>query len=154
MNDLYLIIDSICNRLSKAFPNHNIYVNNVPQGFKRPSLYVSLIDFNDTDLTKEQLRREAMFNITYFAPIDDRGNVDKLAQAVSHMNLANTFADKYLEMANDYKYADIIGINGLTTDLDVNLKLLLRYEWVQDNSFKPEEAYDLMRELQIKYIIN
>lgn len=154
MNDLYLIIDSICQRLSKTFPNHNIYINNIPQGFNRPSLYVSLIDFNDTDLTKEQLRREAMFNITYFAPIDERGNADKLAQAVSHMTLANTFANKYLELANDYKYADIISINGSTTDLDVNLRLLLRYEWVQDNSFKPEEAYDLMRELQIKYIIN
>jgi hypothetical protein len=146
-------MDSICQRLSKTFPNHNIYVNNIPQGFKRPSLYVSLIDFNDTDVTKEQLRREVLFNITYFAPIDERGNVDKLAQAVSQMTLANTFANKYLEMANEYKYADIIGIRGLTTDLDVNLRLLLRHEWVQNN-IKPEEAYDLMRKLQIKYIIN
>lgn len=155
--DIYYLLKTICDNIAKEFPNQNIYINDVTQGFKRPSFYVSLVTFNDEDLVKGELNRNVTFEIVYFSPINERGQADKLAQSVSHMKLTDIFSTQAITVptkkGQDDVRVKINSISGGPRDNEVYLTLDFEYGFIPDNDFSPEEAYELMQELQLKYIL-
>ena len=70
--DIYYLLRTICENISKEFPNHSIYINNISQGFKRPSFYINLVSFNAEDLVKGELNKDVTIEVVYFAHINER----------------------------------------------------------------------------------
>lgn len=151
--DIYYLLESICDAISKTFPNHDIYINDVSQGFCRPSFYVSLVSFNNEDLVKGELNKNTTFEIVYFSPIDDRGQCDKLAQHVSHIKLTDIFSTQALTVDTDNGpiRVKITGLSGGPRDAEVYLTVDFNYSFIPDNNTNPEELYYLMQELQLRY---
>lgn len=156
--DIYYLLRTICENISKEFPNHSIYINNISQGFKRPSFYINLVSFNAEDLVKGELNKDVTIEVVYFAPINERGQCDKLAQHVTHMSLTNLFSSQALTVKTEPNEEDvrikITGISGGPRDNEVYMTIDFSYGFIQDicNS-KPEEVYYLMQELQVKYLL-
>lgn len=156
--DIYYLLRAICENISKEFPNHSIYIDEVTQGFKRPSFYVNLVTFNNEDLVKGELNKNVTFEIVYFAPIDERGQCNKLAQNVTYMALTNLFSSQALTVTRESNEDDvrikITGISGGPRDNEVYMTIDFNYGFIQDVcSTKPEDIYYLMQELKLKYLI-
>lgn len=58
-----------------------VYLNNLGEGFERPSFFISQINAGTTDLNKFTLDNNIFIQIVYYAPyIDDYKNVDATDQ--------------------------------------------------------------------------
>lgn len=150
--DLFYIVESICKHISERFDDTNIYINDVPQGFSRPSFYVGLVDFVDQDLSLGTMNRRATFEIVYFAPLNSRGLTDKFKQHAVYMNMASIFSEHSLAVKD--RYIKITSKNGNLTDTEAHLSVNLDYTVDNDSIINVDELCELMRDLQIKYLYN
>lgn len=67
-------LDAIRNFINLLYPKTIIYVNNVPEGFRRPSFYVGPAITDDVDLSHKIYRTRTIWQIVYFATVDKVGN--------------------------------------------------------------------------------
>lgn len=146
------ILNAICETIASKFKDSPIYIDTMPQNFKRPSFYIELVNSKDTDLNAEAQRREMTFQIIYFGRKDNFDNVSTLDQYAAWSILEKIFY-RTLEVnkeTNDYKK---IVSNELFIKDDL-LYMTLRLDFgyiVEENSLDPEEMYELMQELNLKY---
>lgn len=149
--DIFYIIESICEHIHDRFEETNIYINDVPQGFSRPSFYVGLVDFVDTDFNLGSIDRRVTFEVIYFAPINSRGLTDKMKQHAVYMNMASIFSEHSLAVQD--RYIKIVSKSGNLTDSEAHLTI--NFEYNIDNDYVQEDdLYDLMNQLQSKYLFN
>lgn len=64
--------------LSTVLKDVVFYVNKVPKGFKRPSIYIKFVRIKPERITANQINKEIDFTITYFGTADEYYNTDKL----------------------------------------------------------------------------
>lgn len=149
--DLFYIIESICEHIHDRFEEANIYINDVPQGFSRPSFYVELVDFVDTDFNLGTMDRRATFEIIYFAPVNSRGLTDKMKQHAVYMNMASIFSEHSLAVKD--RYIKIVSKSGNLTDSEAHLTLNFEYS-IDNDCVSEDDLYELMSQLQSKYLLN
>ena len=147
--DLFYIIESICEHLSERFSDASIYINDVPQGFTRPSFYVGLVDFSDTDLNLGTMDRRATFEIIYFAPINQRGLTDKMRQHAAYIGMASLFSNHSLAVKD--RFLKIVSKSGNVTDSEAHMSVDFEYTVDNDSMNTAEDVYELMKELSLKY---
>ena len=148
--DLFYIIESIAEHIRGRFEDTNIYINNVPQGFSRPSFYVGLVDFIDKDLNLGTMDRRATFEVIYFAPINSRGLTDKMQQHAVYINMASLFSNHSLAVKD--RYLKIVSKSGDLTDSEAHLSITFEYTVDNDGVGDVVDVYELIKELQLKFL--
>ena len=146
------ILNSICSHIAERFETNPIYIDTMPQDFKRPSFYIELVNSKDTELNLGAQRREMTFQITYFGPKDNFNNVSTLNQYAVWNTLEKIFYRSLKVNDNDYK--KIEDIDFIIKDDLLIMTLRLDFGYIIDgfdNNLDPEEIYELMQELVIKY---
>lgn len=144
------ILNAICKTIAKEFPKSPIYIDNLPQGFLRPSFYVELVNSRDEDLNSTAQLREMTFQIMYFGIKDEFDNVSTI-DMYSTWNVLERIFYRALKV-NEEDYKKITSTDLLIKD-DI-LFMTLRLEFghlIKDNNLSPQEIYDLMRDLKLKY---
>lgn len=145
------ILNAICETIAKEFPKSPIYIDNLPQGFVRPSFYIELVNSRDEDLNSTAQLREMTFQIMYFGKKDDFDNVSTI-ELYSVWNALERIFYRALKVNKD-DYKKITSTELLIKDdiLFMTLRLEFGYS-IKNNILSPQEIYDLMRDLQIKYL--
>jgi hypothetical protein len=144
--NLLNILEAICDHVKAAFPDYPIYIMQVPQGFKRPSFYVNLIGFSDRDLCMNGLRRQAAFEVVYFAQQDAKGITNPVTQLAVFEQLMQIFQVQSLPVQD--RFLKITRVDGSTRDSEVYLTISFEYTFTPDiNRIDPE----LMQQLLTRY---
>lgn len=146
------VLNAICSNIATRFKNSPIYIDTMPQDFKRPSFYIELVNSKDTDLNSEAQRREMTFQIIYFGRKDNFNNVSTLDQYATWSVLEKIFY-RVLEVDKDKRDYKKIVSNELFIKDDL-LYMTLRLDFgyiIEDNILDPGEIYELMQELNLKY---
>lgn len=147
---MFDILNAITEQIAAKFKNP-IYIDNLPQDFIRPSFYVELLNSTDTDMTSGLQERQMAFQITYFGKQDEYSVVSTSELYAVWMILEKLFYRSLYINKEDYK--KISSIEHFIKDglLITTLRLDFSYGIQQDNPLTPEEVYDLIREINIKY---
>ena len=144
------ILNAICETIAKDFSKHPIYIDNLPQGFIRPSFYIELVNSKDIDWNTTTQNRQMTFQIMYFGEKDDFNNVSTLEIYPVWNVLERIFYRTLRVDKEDYKK---ITSTELFIKDDV-LYMTLRLEFgqsIENNNLSSSELYSLMQELNIKY---
>lgn len=145
------VLNAVCRGIADDFTSSPIYIDNIPSGFIRPSFFVELISCQDTDYTTESQRMQMSFQITYFGKKDSFNNVSSL-ELYSALNVLQGTFYRSLELEE----GGFVKIDSLEHQIkDGMLFITLRLDFpatITDNHLSPEQTYELMRELQIKYL--
>lgn len=144
--NLFNILEAICDHIKTTFTAQPIYIMQVPQGFKRPSFYVNLIGFSDRDLCQNGIRRNAAFEIVYFAEQDSKGITNPITQLVAFERLMKIFQQQSLPVQD--RHLKITRVDGSTRDSEVYLAVSFEYAFTPD--LDGGEA-ELMRQLNAKF---
>lgn len=150
------VLNAICETIASKFTKNPIYIDNLPQGFIRPSFYIELVNSRDTDLNTTAQNRQMTFQIMYFGRKDNFNNVSTL-ELYSVWNIL----EKLFYRALKVNYDNHIDYKKITsTELFVRddvLYMTLRLEFghlIEDTHLSPDMLYELMQELNIKYTLN
>lgn len=147
--NMFNILETLCDTVHERFPTNKIYINQMPQGFERPSFYVSVVGFNDRDANKHTIERDIIFSIVHFSPVDQRGVVDAIAQYSSYMVLSQIFQHHGLKVKD--RFIKITSVDGGPRDKEVYLNIRFGYKFNPEDFIDPESMYELMMNLQLKY---
>lgn len=142
------ILETICDNIHAQFPTSPIYIQNTPQGFARPSFYVSIVGFNDNDFSNGTLHRNIAFQAVFFAP-KNGDVVDVVSQYTSYITLSELFTGQSLKVKD--RYIKITSVDGGTRDAEVYLTVNFEYAYIPTDIMNPEEVYELMLRLEMKY---
>jgi len=143
---LFTILKSICDHIKTVFPAQPIYIMQVPQGFKRPSFFVSLVDSTDRDLCQNGIRRQAVFEVVHFAQQDAKGVTNPVTQFAAYERLMQIFQVQSLPVED--RYLKITRVDGSTRDNEVYLTISFEYTFTPD--LNPVDL-ELMQQLSMNY---
>lgn len=142
------VLDSICEKIAGVFVEEPIYIQNVPEDFKRPSFFVTMMAYQDTDMTHDFQRRQQSFQIVYFGKKDEYNTVDAVDQYATYAMLSSIFNTKSLQVED--RYLKIDSISGGPKDAEIYMTLKLDYTFTPE-LLNPEEVYMLMKEINLKF---
>lgn len=133
--------------LNSAFPSiTNIYLNNIPTGFIRPSFFVQLIKGSCEDLNRNKYENKLTWQLAYFAPLDQDGNVDPLDQ----LNITEQLQQKLMEVmtltAPDGTQYQISSL-----DVEFRDKEIYCIVGLVTLNTRPETQYDLIQNINNVY---
>ena len=144
------ILDAICETIAKEYPKCPIYIDNLPQGFIRPSFYIELVNSRDTDWNFTAQNRQMTFQIMYFGKKDDFNNVSTLEIYPVWNVLERIFYRTLRVDKEDYK--KITSTEFLIRDDILYMTLRLEFGYaITDTHLSSTELYELMQELHMKY---
>lgn len=95
------IKQAIVDKLLEVYPGYKIYDEDIPQGFKTPSFYISLIEQDYSKRINNKYRSRPSFDIAYFS---DKGNNE----------IKNDCYDKQIKL---FRAFDLIGTYRVTDKL-------------------------------------
>lgn len=147
------ILNAICETIAMKFTKNPIYIDTLPQGFVRPSFYIELVNSKDVDYNTVAQNRQMTFQIMYFGKKDSFNNVST-TELYAVWSILEGILYRTLRV-NEYDYKKITSTELFIRD-DI-LYLTLRLDFghiVKDNHLSPDEIYELMQELNIKYTYN
>lgn len=142
------ILETICDNIHEQFPVNPIYIQNTPQGFARPSFYVSIVGFSDSDFSNGTLYRNIAFQVVFFAP-KNGDVVDVVSQYTSYITLSELFTGQSLKVKD--RYIKIKSVDGGPRDAEVYLTANFEYAYIPTDIMNPEEVHELMLRLEMKY---
>lgn len=147
------ILNAICETIAKEFTENPIYIDNLPQGFIRPSFYIELVNSRDTDWNTIAQNRQMTFQVMYFGRKDNFNNVSTL-EIYSVWNILERIFYRTLKI-NDNEYKKITSTELFIRDdvLYMTLRLEFGHE-ISDTHLSSDMIYELMQELNIKYTHN
>ena len=144
------ILNAICETIAKDFSKYPIYIDNLPQGFVRPSFYIELVNSKDIDWNTTIQNRQMTFQIMYFGEKDDFNNVSTLELYSTWSILERNFY-RTLEVGKK-EYKKITSTELFIKDDVLYMTLRLEFgQTIENNNLSSSELYSLMQELNIKY---
>lgn len=147
--NIFDILNAICEAVAAQFKTAPIYINNIAKGFERPSFLVKSTNFTDTDMTNGSFRRHSSFQIVYFAPKNEYDEVDGEMQYAAYIALSQIFQGQAFEVED--RFIKITQVQGAPRDAEVYLTVTFDYVFEGDSPLTPTEAYELMKEINLKY---
>ena len=98
-----------------------IYIQNVGEGFKRPSFLISHINSATNDLNREVIDNNIFIQIVYYAPWDEYENVDAVNQYTMYDTLKGIFKKGYFYVGD--RAVKITQLTGAPRDAEIYLTL-------------------------------
>lgn len=92
------IIDTVCNLILSQYPGYPIYLEDLQEGFDRPSFYVPFIQETQTDKNKTFYARNIIIYIIFYAPLNVNNNPDKAVQYTVYENLRELFSSGHFQV--------------------------------------------------------
>lgn len=149
---MFDILESMCDSIFAKFPGNPIYIRSIPQGFCRPSFYVRMAGFNDQDLNNGIMMRQIAYDIVYFAPKDEDGQIDTVSQLASYAIMAQVFQHQGLDVMG--RHIKITSVDGGPREAEVYLTVNFEYAYAPEKIPSTPELYELMQNLEFKYQIH
>ncbi|MDR1062197.1 MAG: hypothetical protein LBL83_13545 [Clostridiales bacterium] len=110
-------LDAVRAKLAGAFPEAAaIYVNSVPEGFDRPSLYVELARAATDDLSRTLRNMTATWQVVYFPEKDEAGNSDMFALHGAAGRIGRAFGDEPFLRGEDGSVYHVLDVSGGARD--------------------------------------
>jgi hypothetical protein len=119
------IIDSINSILVEQYPTCTVYIQKVPEGFKRPSFFIQLITGDSKDCTATLTNENLIFQIVYFAPISDYYIEDELNQISIADIIKKVFKKGYVKVED--RAIKITNFQSTARDEEIYTTLELEY---------------------------
>lgn len=118
MNPIRASLDAIRAALHEAYPALIIYVNDVPQDFKRPSFFVALINAPSNAMAADLRNVRPTWQLVYFPPLLGKAtlSVDKFDLYDMHDKLLTLFGEPMYLLTPDRKALDIEAFDGAPRD--------------------------------------
>lgn len=124
----------------------NIYLNKLPAGFTRPSFFVQLIKGSSEDLNRNQYQNKITWQIVYYSPQDQDGNIDLMDQLGVTEQLHQALMEIMKLTAPDGTQYQILNLDAEFRDYE--LYCLLGLETLNTRT---EPNYDLMQDIYNHY---
>lgn len=141
------LIYAIARDIAAEF-EHDIYIEDVPEGFIRPSFFIYLISSLQDDINRFNYNDNILMQIVYFSPlnayklpnrIDQLDTIDKLKSIFSNMVIM--VEDKAVKIAKV--------TTGYTADKDIYIQLELDKTTARINE-ETTGTYELMQNIDIE----
>ncbi|MBW9158875.1 phage tail terminator family protein [Clostridium tagluense] len=140
------IINSISTLIAKK-SEATIYIQNIGEGFDRPSFFISNINNGTDDLNRAVINNNIFIQIVYFAPWDNYENVDAENQYNTYDILMSIFKKGYFKVGDRaVKIAQLTGgPRGAEIYLTLNLNIT---EQKQDDVIESPMANEVLLNLK------
>jgi hypothetical protein len=139
------IIDEINGLILSKFPASTFYIQNIPEGFERPSFFIELISSGSEDNNISITEEEMSIQIVYFAPVDDYYIADSKNQYLVSDTVKNIFRKGYINVGD--RAVKITKTTGGPRDNEVYISINLQY--FEDRPMDTE-VYELIGKVNIK----
>ena len=135
------IVDSIGEVLINNYPSAIQYIQEVPEGFQRPSFFIKYITDTSERINKQVWEDIFTFKLVYFIELDRYDNPDKLTLMEEVQDLRNLFRSKgYLDIVNTDRAGRISNLNGEEVNGNIHLSMDIGIT----DSYEIIEDYELM----------
>lgn len=91
------IIDAVSDLILTEYPGYDIYLEEIQEGFIRPSFSVIFIQETQTDQNKRFYARNIILYVIFNAPLNVNNKPDKATQYEVYENLRELFSCSYFE---------------------------------------------------------
>ena len=91
------IIDAVSDLILTKYPGYEIYVEEIQEGFNRPSFSVVFIHETQTDRNKQFYARNIILYVIFNAPLNANNKPDRIVQYEVYENLRNLFSCGYFD---------------------------------------------------------
>lgn len=140
-------------RVEEAFPGETVYEDLVGRSFARPCNLVELtrIELDPLSLGAAAVSLRCQYKLTTFCQVDEVHNSHLPVLDLRAMLLLAAFAPGYLRVEDRaLKVQACTAETGLYDAAEVTLTLALT---VDRREFLPEELYELMKDITIRYTV-
>lgn len=137
-------LDAIRATLTKTFDTGPIYVNNVPEEFKRPSFFVQMASSSEDNLTFTKYQSRTVWQIVYFPKWDEAGNRDNFELLVAADKIRDAFMASPSLTAPDGTVYHVIDVEGGPRDQEVFMRVTL-----ETQSERARPSYENMQDITI-----
>lgn len=145
MITLQNIIDEVNLLLIAKYPKLAVYINRVPEGFKRPSFFIELIDASSESMNKDMLLEKVFLRVMYFSQDDEYGVSDSIDKNMVLSNIVHTFRKGYIKIDDR---ALCVAVESGSVDDEVIVDL--RFEYIENRLREDEEPiYEKVGEIII-----
>lgn len=139
------IINAVNKMLYQAYPDSDFHIQEIPEGFKRPSFFIDLISDSSKDNNILLTDDKVNIQVVYFAPENEHKIRLKENQLEVYSNIKSLFKKGFVQVED--RAVKIENLEGAPRDNEVYLTI--------DFSFteeKPQESqeYDLIGEIKFK----
>lgn len=143
------IIDAISDKIAALYPDLYVYIDNIPEGFERPSFFVEFIQETSSPMNATTYLREISIQITYFGPLDNYYNVDVPTQYAVYEVIRTAFSgNTYIQVGDRaVKIAKFTGSNK-------NHEVFFEIDLETTDSNIPVDTSQLMGEININITNN
>ncbi|WP_368292883.1 DUF6838 family protein [Dehalobacter sp. TBBPA1] len=86
------IIDAVSSLIRTAYPDYDIYLEEMQEGFNRPSFSVVFIQETQTDKSKQFYARNIILYVIFNAPLNANHTPDKAVQYEVYENIRALFS--------------------------------------------------------------
>jgi len=136
-------LDALRGLLKSAFPTvPKIYVSTMPGNFVRPSFFVNLATSSEEHLSRDLYQVDMTWQIVYFAPLDEKHQVNVFDQLQVSEQLKKALMDAMSVTGPNGTIYHIIETEGGPRDAEVYITVTLQTELT-----RPRPEYDLMNEI-------
>lgn len=125
MLDLIKIRDEINKLLVKIYPTLTVYIDKVPKDFERPSFLIEYVTSNQDSISKDTLKEQIFYTITYFSQVDEYYNTDKMDLHSVLVEVLKIFRVGYIEVEN--RAITINASSGGSNENEIYIDLQLEY---------------------------
>jgi hypothetical protein len=139
------IIDRVNELILQKYPSHTFYIEDIPEGFERPSFFIEQVVGGTSDVNKTIVGEDVSIQIVYFAPVDDYYLTDAPTRLQVSENIKDIFRKGYIAVED--RAIKVTELTGGSRNNEVYLSVSFGY---QETRPADPENYDLMGEINFK----
>lgn len=144
MLDMIKIQDAINRLLVKIYPDFAVYIDDVPQGFERPSFLIEYISSSTDIVNKNIVFEKVYYTVTYFGPVDDYYNQDTLDLQKVLINILKPFRQGYIQVED--RAIAVKASNGGKNKNEIYMDIQVEYF---EDRLEVGPSYPLMEDINI-----
>jgi hypothetical protein len=119
------IIDEVNRLIVEKYPDCTVYINNMPEGFERPSFFIDLIFDSSSSNNRALTDERVSLQLVYFSPVNGHFLSDATSKLAVHSELKNMFQAGFIKV--DDRAIKITSYQSVPRDNEVYGTLDLEY---------------------------
>lgn len=143
MLDLIKVRDEINKILVKRYPTLTVYIDKIPKDFERPSFLIEYVTSSQDSISKDTLKEQLFYTITYFSNVDEYYNVDKMDLHSVLVEVLKVFRIGYIRVED--RAVNIRASSGGSNENEIYIDLQLEYF---DDRLEESEEYNKVGEIE------